>query len=159
MARFESPGMDALIREMEKMGEESGAVAEAMVNAAVDVIRDEWVKSAEDHDLKNYGDMIDSIGFPAPVQKAGNILYRDVYPQGKDRNGVSNAEKAFVLNYGRHNLEPTYWVNEADQASGPRVQRRLEEIWGEFLDTGKVPAVPDAGGTSGDGVTKTITKG
>lgn len=159
MARFETPGMDAMIREMEKMGEESGAVAEAMVNAAVVEIRDAWKESAENHGLKDTGAMIESIGFPAPVQKAGNILYRDVYPQGKDGKGVSNAEKAFVLNYGRHNMEPTYWVDEADQASGPRVQRRLEEIWGEFLDTGKVPAVPDAGGSSGDGVTKTITKG
>ena len=156
MARFETAGITDLIKEMERMGQASGEVAEAMVNAAVYVIRDAWVESAENHDLKNYGDMIDSIGFPAPVQNVGGIVYRDVYPQGKDRNGVRNAEKAFVLNYGRHNLEPTYWVDEADAAAGPKVQQRLEELWGEFLDTGKVPAVTDANGSTGDGVTKTI---
>lgn len=156
MAKFESPGMADLIKEMERMGQESGAVAEAMVNAAVAVIRDEWQASAEAHDLKKTKALIDSIGFPAPIQKVGGILMRDVYPQGVDGKGVRNAEKAFVLNYGRHNMEPTYWVDEAEAAAGPKVQARLEQIWGEFLDTGKVPVVPDAGGSSGSGVTKTI---
>lgn len=157
MARFDTPGMDQLIREMEKMGQDSGEVAEAMVNAAVIEIRNEWRASAEEHDLRATGDMIDSIGFPAPVQKVGGILYRDVYPQGVDRKGVRNAEKAFLLNYGTKRKPATYWVDEADQASGPKVQQRLEEIWGEFLDTGKPPVVIDPGsGESGDGVTKTI---
>ena len=158
MARFESPGLTDLIKEMERMGQDGGEVAEAMVNAAVDVIRDEWKASAQDHGLVDTGAMIESIGFPAPVQNAGGILYRDVYPQGKDGKGVSNAEKAFVLNYGRHNMEPTYWVDEADAAAGPKVQARLEEIWGEFLETGKVPAVTDTAGRTGEGVTKHINQ-
>ena len=156
MARFDTPGLSDLIKEMERMGQDGGEVAEAMVNAAVVVIRDEWRASAENHGLVDTGAMIESIGFPAPVQKAGGILYRDVYPQGKDGKGVRNAEKAFILNYGKHNKEATYWVDEADAAAGPKVERRLEEIWGEFLETGKVPVVTDANGSTGDGVTKTI---
>ena len=159
MARFDAPGLDDLIREMQRMGEDSGEVAEAMVNAAVIEIRDAWKESAENHGLRDTGAMIESIGFPAPVQNAGGILYRDVYPQGKDGKGVRNAEKAFILNYGTKRRAATYWVDEADQASGPRVQQRLEEIWGEFLETGKVPAVNDSTGSTGDGVTKIITKG
>jgi hypothetical protein len=159
MARFDAPGLDALIRDMERMGQSGGQTAEAMVNAAVGVIRDEWRASAERHDLKDTGALIDSIGFPAPVQNAGGILYRDVYPQGVDGKGTRNAEKAFVLNYGTSKIPATYWVDEADQAAGPRVQQRLEEIWGEFLDTGKAPAITDPAGSTGTGVTKTITKG
>lgn len=159
MARFDTPGLDALIRDMERMGQSGGQTAEAMVNAAVGVIRDEWRASAERHDLKDTGALIDSIGFPAPVQNAGGILYRDVYPQGVDGKGTRNAEKAFVLNYGTSKIPATYWVDEADQAAGPKVAQRLEEIWGEFLDTGKAPAITDPSGSTGTGVTKTITKG
>ena len=156
MARFDAPGLDKLVKEMEQMAQDGGAVAESMVNAAVAVIRDEWRTSAENHGLRDTGAMIDSIGFPAPVQNVGGILYRDVYPEGVDGKGVRNAEKAFILNYGKHGKEPTYWVDEADAAAGPKVQARLEEIWGEFLDTGKPPVVIDPGGASGSGVTKNI---
>lgn len=157
MARIDAPGLDDLIREMQRMGEESGDVAETMVNAAVIEIRDAWRQSAENHGLRDTGAMIESIGFPAPVQNAGGILYRDVYPQGVDGKGVRNAEKAFILNYGTKRKAATYFVDEADQAAGPKVQQRLEEIWGEFIDTGKVPVVIDPGsGESGTGVHKTI---
>lgn len=156
MARFDAPGLDSLIKEMERMGQASGEVAESMVNAAVSVIRDEWKDSAERHGLRDTGAMIDSIGFPGPVQNVGGTLFRDVYPQGVDGKGTRNAEKAFILNYGKHNQEPTYWVDEADAAAGPKVQARLEEIWAEFLETGRPPIIPDPGGSSGSGVTKTI---
>ena len=159
MARFDTPGLDKLILEMQKMGQDSGKVAESMVDAAVGVIRDEWRASAERHDLIDTGAMINSIGFPAPVQSAGGVLYRDVYPQGKDAKGVKNAEKAFINNYGTSRKAPTYWVDEADAAAGPKVQDALETIWGEFLETGRVPQSTDSGGGSGEGVTKYVTKG
>lgn len=157
MARFDTSGLDKLISEMQRMGQDSGAVAEAMVNAAVIEIRDAWKESAEAHDLRDTGAMIKSIGFPAPVQNMGGALYRDVYPQGKDAKGTRNAEKAFVLNYGTSRVPATYWVDEADERSGPKVQQRLEEMWGEFLETGKVPTVIDSGsGSVGSGITTII---
>lgn len=159
MAKLDTPGLDELIREMQRMGEDSGEIAEAMVNAAVGVIRDEWRASAERHDLKVSGALIDSIGFPAPVQNIAGIVYRDVYPQGKDGRGTRNAEKAFILNFGTSRIPAKYWVDEAEQAAKPKIQQRLEQIWGEFLDTGRVPAIADSTGSTGDGVTKIITKG
>ena len=159
MARFDTSGLDETIREMQRMGQDSGEVAKAMVNAAVIEIRDAWKKSAEDHGLRDTGAMIESIGFPAPVQDAGGILYRDVYQQGVDRKGTRNAEKAFVLHYGTSRVKPTYWVDDADAAAGPKVQERLEGIWGEFLETGKVPNIIDPGsGSTGGGITTTIKK-
>lgn len=156
MARFEMPGMDDLIREMQRMGEATGEVAEAMVNAAVIEIRDAWKESAEEHQLRDTGAMIESIGFPTPIQNIGGVLQKDVYPQGKDAKGVRNAEKAFIAHYGTSRQPPTYWVDDADDKSGPRVQARLEGIWSEFLQTGKVPTVTDTGGGSSGGMTKTI---
>ena len=138
MARFDTTGLDKLISEMQKMGETSGAIAEAMTNAAVIEIRDCWRESAEKHNLDATGAMIESIGFPQPVKRIGNILYRDVYPQGKDsyyikrgkkyrrKKAVRNAEKAFMLNYGTSTIPASHWVDEADDASVDRVQSRID---------------------------------
>ena len=153
MARFDTSGLDELIHDMTRMGQNSGPVAEAMVAAGAAVIEDAWKESAEAHGLRNTGDMIGSIGSPDGTLNLGGVLARDVYPQGKDRKGTRNAEKAFVLNYGKANFPATYWVDEADAKAEDRVQTTLEEMWGEFLETGKVPSVPAAAGATGSGVT------
>ena len=136
MARFFTTGIDDIISQMQRMGQDVGPVAEEMCMAAVEEIRDAWKKSAEEHDLRDTGAMIESIGFgPAPI-RAGAILYNDVYPMGKDSKGVRNAEKAFILHYGKSNYPGTYWVDDADIMSTGPVQRRIEEIWNRFLESG-----------------------
>ena len=145
MARFDTTGLDSLIRDMQKMGQSSGAMAEAMVNQAVIIIRDAWKESAEKHNLRDTGDMIASINFPNPISDAGGVLSRDVYPVGRDRKGVRNAEKAFILHYGTKRIPATYWVDDADEACAPAVYDKLEKMWGEYIDTGKVPTVVDTG--------------
>ena len=151
MARFDTTGLDKLISEMQKMGETSGAIAEAMVTAASVEIRDCWRESADKHGHVDTGAMIESIGFPQPVKRMGDILYRDIYPQGKDKRGrkkaVRNAEKAFILNYGTSTIKPSHWVDEAEDAAGDRVQSRLESIWDQYLESGgTVPPIVDTGG-------------
>ena len=145
MARFDTSGLDDLIRDMTRRGESSGPMAEAMVAAATVEIKAAWRESAEAHKLRKTGDMIDAIGVPGPVMKIGDAFAQDIYPQGKDRKGVRNAEKAFILHYGKHGYEPTYWVDDADAASAPKVQARLEAMWADYLETGVVPVVADTG--------------
>lgn len=154
MARMDTDGLDDMIREMQRMGQDTGEVADVMVTAAVQEISAAWKESAEAHGLIDTGAMLESIGYPDPPVHSGTGTYRDVYPQGKDRKGTRNAEKAFVLNYGTSRIKPTHWVDEAEEAAGPRVQKRLEELWGQFLETGRVPAITDSGGGAG-GITTT----
>ena len=45
MARFESSGLDDLISEMQRMGQQTGPVAAEMVQAAVDIIKEKWKES------------------------------------------------------------------------------------------------------------------
>ena len=149
MANMDTSGLDELIRDMQRMGEDASEVAQAMVREAASVIRDAWKESAEKHGLIDTGAMIESIGYPGPVARIGDALYRDVYPLGKDRKGTRNAEKAFVLNYGTSRILPTYWVDEAEDAAAPRVQERLEKIWNDYLETGKIPVTADGGSAGG----------
>ena len=133
MARFDTTGLDDIISQMQQLKEDEGPVAEEMVNAAVEEIKFQWQLSAGMHGHVRTGAMIESIGIgPGPV-RAGSLLYRDVYPHGSDAKGVRNAEKAFILNYGRSNMPGSYWVEEADENSGEPVQARCEEIWDRFL--------------------------
>lgn len=133
MARFNTSGLDDLVADMMRHKEQTGPVAEEMVNAAVEEIAAAWKTNAEAHGLRDTGAMIESIGYPDPVQNIGGALARDVYPVGKDSKGVRNAEKAFILNYGSSTIPATHWIDDADEASGPVVQERLEAIWERHL--------------------------
>lgn len=136
MARFDTTGIQEIISDMERRCQDVGPVAEEMVNAAVEEIKLAWQASAEEHGHRDTGALIDSIGFgPGPV-RAGNILMRDVYPQGKDSKGVRNAEKAFILHYGCKRFPGSYWVDDADEKSAAPVQARIEAIWDRFLASG-----------------------
>ena len=133
MARFDTTGIQDMISAMERMGQDVGPVAEEMVDAAVGEIQNAWRASADAHGHRDTGAMIESIGFgPGPV-RAGGILYRDVYPQGKDSKGTRNAEKAFILHYGCKRFPGSYWVDEADEKAAEPAQAKIEAIWDRFL--------------------------
>ena len=153
MARFDTSGLDQLIRDMQKMGQSSGPLAEAMVEAAVIEIRNSWQETADEYGFRDTGDMIESIGFATAPKKVGDIVYNDVYPQGKDRKGTRNALKAFILHYGGYGgiggsnrLPATNWVDVADKKAEPKVQAALEKIMDQYIESGgTVPAVVDTG--------------
>ncbi|NLW24754.1 MAG: hypothetical protein GXY91_05875, partial [Clostridia bacterium] len=66
--------------------------------------------------------------------KIGDLKEVDIYPQGKDRKGVRNAEKAFVLHYGTSKLPASHWVDDADEMAGPMVEERLTKMFDEWLE-------------------------
>ena len=155
MARFGMTGLDALVADMQKKGQHSGEVAMAMTAAAAQVIQETWRESAQKHELIDTGAMINSIGYPKGVQRINDLYAVDIYPQGKDASGTRNADKAFVLNYGTSKFKATYWIDEADQASEPRIVERLQNMWNGYLETGQVPSIPLRSSKGGKG-TKTI---
>lgn len=131
MARFDTTGLDDLISQMQKMGEAVGPVADEMLDTAAGIIRDQWKSTAKAHGYEDTGAMIRSVDFT--VKGSAQALYRDVYPQGKDSKGVSNAEKAFILHYGKKNMPGSYWVDEAETKAGPDAIEACQEIWDRFL--------------------------
>lgn len=132
---MDTSGLDSLIRDMERLGQESGPVAEEMLNTAAGIIRDQWRAVAQEHGHIDTGAMIDAIGY-GPTTHASAMLYRDVYPLGTDAKGVRNAEKAFILHYGRSNMPGDYWVDEAEMRATPETLEACREIWDRFLKGG-----------------------
>lgn len=144
MARFDTSGMDDLINDMIRMGQNTGPMAEAMTMTAAEIIKRCWQRSAEEHGLRDTGALIESIGYPRAPTNFGDALGIDVYPQGKDQRGVRNAEKAFVQHYGTGRVPATYWVDDADAYSEEAVPEALQAMWDEYLDTGRIPDVSAA---------------
>lgn len=138
MARFDMSGLDPIIDQMRALGEESGEVAEAMIMAGAEQVKQAWRRAADEYDHRVTSDMIDSIGHPREPKKTGDALTIDIFPQGKDHKGVRNAEKAFILHYGSSKLQASHWVDAADQYSEETVVPAMTEIWEKFIETGRV---------------------
>lgn len=152
MARFSVTGLDDVYNQMRAMGQESGAVARAMVEAGAAEVQEAWKQAAQEHGLIDTGEMIESIA-PGKISN-GALIYCDIYPQGKDSKGVRNAEKAFYLHYGTSSISPTRWVDDADTYSEERTIPVMEAIWEQFIATGQI-----GGGIAGRAGGIRISKG
>ncbi|HHU77830.1 MAG TPA: HK97 gp10 family phage protein [Clostridiales bacterium] len=133
MARFRTEGLDELIDRMTEMELTTGELADEMLFAGAEEVKKAWKKSAEQHRHRDTGDMINAINYSRQVRKIGDIKEVDIYPQGKDRKGVRNAEKAFILHYGSSKLQASHWVDYADAIAGPMVEDRLNNIFDDWL--------------------------
>ena len=133
MASFDTFGLQDVISQMQRMGAMSSPIAEEMVTAGAEEIRESWKRTADKYGLVDTGSMRDSVDLgPGPI-KTGGVFYREVYPMGTDSKGVRNAEKAFILHYGKSNFHGTYWVDDAITTCEEDVDRKLTEIWDRFL--------------------------
>ena len=131
MASIDTVGLDELVNQMRRLGQDVGPVADEMLDTAAGIIRDQWKATAAQYGHVDTGAMVDSVDFP--VKGNARAMYRDIYPQGKDAKGVRNAEKAFILHYGKHNMPGTYWVDDAEDKAGPEAIAACQEIWDRFL--------------------------
>ena len=133
MARFDVSGLDETIEEMKRLGQMTGRTVDAMLMAGADEVRKAWRQSAEEHRHRDTGDMIASIGFARKPKEIGSIRAIDIYPQGKDKRNVRNAEKAFILHYGTTKIRGSRWVDDADKISEQTVVPAMIRVWEQFL--------------------------
>ena len=133
MARFDTAGIDDIIQSLIQMGEGSGELADELLLAGAEEVKQAWKTAALQHGLKDTGDMINSIGYPREPKDINGIRSIDIYPQGKDRKGVRNAEKAFIWHYGTSKRPGKHWIDDADKLSAPEVERVFTEKYDEFL--------------------------
>jgi len=104
--KVETSGFDKLFDDLYNLAEsmdENGSLIQGMLDAGAEVAVDEWKKAITDAGHIETGSMHDSVAAKLPKNK--NPLAREIYPQGKDKNGVRNAHKAYILNYGTSKTE------------------------------------------------------
>jgi hypothetical protein len=157
MARFDTSGLDDLLADMTRLEQQTGPVAEAMTMAAAEVTKRCWQRAATEEGLIDTGAMIASIGYARKPTNFGDSLGIDIYPQGKDKSGTRNAEKAFILHYGSQRIDPTYWVDQAEGYASQEIPQALEAIWNAYIETGRIPAIDEIiGAVAASGTRKEI---
>lgn len=145
MARIELDGLDRAVEEMKRMGELTGAAANAMLMVGAAFIAQGIEKAAKREGHDRSGDLIESIGYSASPKYVLDVPTIEVYARGRDREGVSNMDKAFVNNFGTTKLDDTHFWEEGEAEAEPDAVGGMTEVWDEFVITGRVPQVSGPG--------------
>lgn len=145
MAKLELDGLDRAIEEMKRMGELTGAAANAMLMAGAAWIAEGIEKAAKREGHERSGDLIESIGYAASPKYVLDVPTIEIYARGRDREGVSNMDKAFVNNFGTTKLDDTRFWEEGEAEAEPDAVSGMMDVWDEFVITGRVPQVSGPG--------------
>lgn len=101
-----------------------------MLNAGADVLVEGQRVQAETmfRGDRSTGDLAKSIA-KGKVKGKDDIKQIEVWPQGVDRHGISNATKGFVQQYGRSNMTARPWMSTANEKYADDVHKAMREEW------------------------------
>ena len=139
MARMETVGIDEIINQMIKMGQQTGEVADEMLKAGALEMKRSWVRTIDKFDFIDSKEMRKHVGYPRKPKTINDVRTIDVYPQGIDKKRktpIRNAAKAFYLHYGRENMDETHFVDIAEREAKPKSDAAMEARWKEFIEKG-----------------------
>ena len=96
MAKMEYSGFEIIDNQLAKLDRDT---IRRLVQAGANALIDETKESIASHRHIATGRMMASVK-PGAHHETLDGGWMEVYPQGEDSRGVSNAKKAFVINYG-----------------------------------------------------------
>ena len=138
MAKFAVNGIDELAAELMEMGQlDNGELVSDMLEAGAEVVADEWIHGileATKPNGRSTGDMASSVAPTKGIKKIGDVSAKEIYPQGKDRKGVRNAEKAFILHYGKSGQVATRFVDAVEDAAEDKAVEVMEDVFNNYLE-------------------------
>ena len=139
MSEFAFNGIDELAADMKKLDLlDNETLVTEMLDAGAEVVAEEWRKGVEktvrNVDDRSYGDLHDSISVNKGIKKVGDVSAKDIYPKGKDRKGVRNAEKAFILHYGKSGQSPTLFVDDVENAAESKAVEAMSDVYNKYLE-------------------------
>lgn len=132
MARFNVTGMEAVIKDMHRLGQQSGKVADEMLAAGAAVVVEAWRTSIQTHGHIDTGAMLRGVK-PTKASSSGGNRSITVYPQGSDKHGVRNATKAYIANFGRIRQRASGFVFDAERAAEGPAQDAMVAVWDRFI--------------------------
>lgn len=143
MASFNFNGMDELRLSMEQLAQTPEETQYSMLEAGAAVLVAKWkeVLSA----MKRTGQLIKSI--KAKRKTGDNSPYILVTPDGRRRSeyrGIrktkkmgnykkTNAEVAYVLEYGTPRMAATHWMETANEEASDEVVAAEAAVWDDYL--------------------------
>ena len=134
MALFNGEGFDELVADLKQHGDLISTAAPDMLQAGAAVVADAWRDAIRAHGLIDTGDMIDSVA-PANLVNTSSEKKITVYPQGRDRKGIRNAEKAFINHYGASRRKATHFVDDAETKAEQPAVEAMAAVWLDKLES------------------------
>lgn len=144
MAEFNTKGFDEVEKELLKQSEIATKAVPLMLEAGGEVLVDAYKEEIE----KSYGISPRSKGDLKKSIKKSKVFSTSVEatitiaPEGKDSKGVRNAEKGFILEYGRGQgrraaksskktgrIAPTRWMERSNAKSEDKVHETMVKVW------------------------------
>lgn len=131
MARMSTKGLNELAEDIKKIGEfDNEDLIDKMLDAGAEKTVEEWKTEIETQKHVKTGDMRDSVGVSKKTKKGSK---REIYPQGKDRKGVRNAEKAYILNYGKSTKKGTRFVDNINTKAEVTSYIAMQDVFNDYL--------------------------
>lgn len=130
---FDEYAIPNLIKQLEGANVYDDQIAQEMLFAGAEVLSAEIKEHMARAGNFNSDNISKNVGFTRRVNKGKNgVRSVTITVKGKDKNGVPNAAKAFVFNYGRQKrygaiVGSHYW-NRARQKAEPEMIKKCEEI-------------------------------
>lgn len=138
MAKFAVNGIDELAADLKRLGQlDNDELVSDMLDAGAGVVADEWkrgIREATKPNGRGTGDMESSVAPTKGIKKVGDVSAKEIYPQGKDRKGVRNAEKAFILHYGKRGQVPTRFVDAVEEAAEDKAVSAMKDVFNNYLE-------------------------
>ncbi len=126
MGKFDFEIPDEFIKKLGKL-EDVEKLSKKMIDEAIPILEIRVISEISKH--KSSGDLSKSIK-KSKAKKAKNGAYiASVFPTGKDKKGVRNAEKLIYLEYGTSNQNATPTLSKALKDSEREALNKMQEVF------------------------------
>ena len=132
MAEFNTVGMEDVIQACERREQATVQAVPEMLKAGGEVIKSAFQEETAKLNStgRGTGALTASIKVSAVKERDGG-KFVEIAPTGTDRHGVRNAEKGFVLNYGRSNMPARPWFTAANAKAADKATEEMRRVWEE----------------------------
>lgn len=135
MSTIRTSGLGELTKALEEFSAELPDVERELLEAGAEVVVEAWQKGIEEAGHVDTGQMRDSVR--ATINR--NATFAEIYPKGKDKKGVRNAEKAFILHYGKTGESGDRFVDKIeDNAEEPATEAMAEKLNEKLTEKGLI---------------------
>lgn len=148
MASFKFDGIDYISASLEQLSNISDAEKMSIIRPAAEFLKTTYENVIRSKFRQRSGALADSISIEQRSDESG--AYAHVAPKGKHpgsstgkrkrRNGRSNgrysgtnAEVAYILNYGSPRIAATHWMENANEEAADQVVAIQQEKWDELI--------------------------
>lgn len=133
MAVLETSGLDSFQLSMEELANLPDSVLDEMLLASAQVVEYAQKRKGRAYGVHRTGVTLSALTHgKAKRAKEGRVIH--VYPRGRNADGNSNAEVAFINEYGKRGQPARPFIRDANEESADEAVDRAEAVYHSWLD-------------------------